>query len=60
MSQDFHALAWLSRRTESGFGANMNAEEDDERTRNSMATRSRGAVELKPHNPLWFESKPEQ
>ena len=30
----------------------MNAEEDDERTRNSMATRSRGAVELKPHIPI--------
>ena len=29
----------------------MNAEEDDERTRNSIATRSRGAVELKPHKP---------
>ena len=30
----------------------MNAKEDDERTRNSMATRSRGAVELKPHKPI--------
>ena len=29
----------LSRRSGSGFGANMYAEEDDERTRNSISTR---------------------
>ena len=35
----------------------MNAEEDDERTRNSIATRSRGAVELKPHKPIVVRKK---
>ena len=35
----------------------MNAEEDDERTRNSIATRSRGAVELKPHKPIEVHRK---
>ena len=35
----------------------MNAEEDDERTRNSIATRSRGAVELKPHKPIVVHRK---
>ena len=50
MSYEFHALALLSRRTGSGFAANMKAEEDtSERTRNSIVTRSRGAIELKPH-----------
>ena len=53
MSKEFYALALLSRRTGSGFGANMKAEEyASERTRNSIVTRSRGAIELKPHEPI--------
>ena len=38
----------------------MNAEEDDERTRSSIATRSRGAVELKPQKTHCGSSKANQ
>ena len=41
----------LLRRTGSGFGANMYAEEDDERTRNSI-TSTRGAIELRAHKTI--------
>ena len=36
----------------------MKAEEDaSERTRNSIVTRSRGAIELKPHKPILVQKQ---